>query len=36
MSSKPVDTSNAWNNVYKRNTDGSNISLADLWKQTIA
>ena len=36
MSSKPVDTSNAWNNVYKRNTDGSNISLADLWKQTVA
>jgi hypothetical protein len=36
MSSKPVDTSNAWNNVYKRNTDGSNISLADLWKQTVS
>ena len=36
ISSKPVDTSNAWNNVYKRNTDGSNISLADLWKQTVA
>ena len=36
MSSKPVDTSNAWNDVYKRNTDGSNISLADLWKQTVA
>ena len=36
MSSKPVDTRNAWNDVYKRNTDGSNISLADLWKQTVA
>jgi len=36
MSSKPVDTSNAWNNVYKRNTDGTNISLADLWKQTVS
>jgi hypothetical protein len=36
MSSKPVDTRNAWNDVYKRNTDGSNISLADLWKQTVS
>jgi len=36
MSSKPVDTSNAWNDVYKRNTDGTNISLADLWKQTVS
>ena len=33
--SDPFNTENAWNDVYKRNTDGTNISLTDLWKQTI-
>ena len=36
MSSKPLNTRNAWDDVYKRNTDGTNISLADLWKQTVS
>lgn len=35
LSTKTIDTGNAWNAVYKRNLDGTNISLADLWKQTI-
>lgn len=33
--SDPFSTENAWNDVYKRNTDGTNISLTDLWKQTV-
>jgi hypothetical protein len=31
--SDPFNTENAWNDVYKRNTDGTNISLTDIWKQ---
>lgn len=34
--SDPFNTENAWNDVYKRNTDGTNISLSDLWKQTTS
>jgi hypothetical protein len=34
--SDPFSTENAWNDVYKRNADGTNISLSDLWKQTVS
>ena len=34
--SDPFNTENAWNDVYKRNSDGTNISLTDLWKQTVS
>jgi hypothetical protein len=34
--SEPFNTENAWNDVYKRNSDGTNISLTDIWKQTIS
>lgn len=36
IDSKPFNTENAWNDVYKRNTDGTNISLSDLWRQTVS
>lgn len=36
IDSNPFNTENAWNDVYKRNTDGTNISLTDLWKQTVS
>jgi len=34
--SDPFNTENAWNDVYKRNADGTNISLSDLWRQTVS
>jgi hypothetical protein len=35
IDSKPFNTENAWNDVYKKNANGTNISLSDLWKQTV-